>query len=56
MSDVGCSYSRSEAGKSGEEAESYSDNGENDKGIATAKYEPLKTLGDTDCDVCTVHP
>lgn len=56
VSDVESSYSRSEAGKSGEEAESYSDNGENDEGIATAKYEPLKTSGDADCDVCTVHP
>ena len=44
------------AGKSGEETESCLDNGENDKGIATAKYESLKSLGDTDHNVCTVHP
>ena len=56
VSDVESSYSRSKAGESGEETESYLDNGENDKGIAMAMYESLKSLGDTDCNVCTVHP
>lgn len=56
VSDVESSYFRSKAGESGEETESCLDNGENDKGIAMAKYELLKSLGDTDHNVCTVHP